>query len=84
MTTLKQIEAFHEFASEQVRKGETTWTLGELVDLWELQNLTADEFSENVAAIQEAIDDLQNGETGRPAMELVRELRGQLNLSRDK
>lgn len=81
MATQQQLESFHRFAAEQLRKGAGELSMGDLVDLWELKNLPADQFDENVAAIQASIDDMLAGEVGRDAVDVLRDLREQLNLS---
>jgi len=81
MATQQQLESFHRFASEQLQKGVQVLSMGDLVDLWELHNLPAEQMDENVAAIQASLNDMLAGETGRNAAEVLQELREQLNLS---
>lgn len=55
-------------------------TVDELYDQWRFENLGPDEVVENVAAIQASIDDMNRGETGRDAADVIRELRDELDL----
>lgn len=43
---------------------------------------TQEQFEENVAAIQGAIDDMNNGDSGRDADEVIAGARERLNLSK--
>jgi hypothetical protein len=54
--------------------------MDELYEEWRFENPTTEEFEENVAAIQASIDDMNRGEKGRDAGEIVRELRQKYNL----
>ncbi|MDP7018829.1 MAG: hypothetical protein QGG36_23715 [Pirellulaceae bacterium] len=54
--------------------------MDELYDQWRFENLGPDEVVENVAAIQASIDDMNRGETGRDAADVIRELRDELDL----
>ncbi|MBR9800429.1 hypothetical protein GYB59_01425 [bacterium] len=80
MATQEQLESFHQFASEQLRKGADALSLSDLLDLWETQNVSPEEYAENVAAIQASLDDLQAGESGRNAARIIQEVRSQLDL----
>jgi len=84
MATLEQIESFRQFADEYTHKEGNDLSLAELVDLWEEQNSPPEEHAENVAAIQAAIDDMNNGDKGRDASEVIQELRDELSLSADE
>ena len=79
-TTQDELESFYRFASEQLANGGTEKTIDELYDQWRLENLTPEDVAENVAAIQASIDDMNNGETGRNAREVIKELRSELDL----
>lgn len=81
MTTLEQIESFHQFAAEHVRNESGNHSLAELVDLWEMHNRPETEHEENRAAIQAAINDMHAGDNGRDADIVIEELRDQLSES---
>lgn len=80
MTTREQVESFYQFATDHLAKRAGEKSVDELFDQWRFENLTPEEVDENVAAIQAAIDDMQNGDTGRDASEIERELRNEFNL----
>jgi hypothetical protein len=84
MATQEQIESFYRFATAQLSKGSSEKSVDELYDQWRYENFTPDEVAENVAAIQASIDDMKNGETGRDAGEIIRELREELKLPADE
>jgi len=80
MATQEQIDSFHSFATEQLRTGGKDKTVDQLYDQWRFENPSPEEFEENVAAIQGAIDDMNNGDTGRDADEVIAEVRNRYNL----
>lgn len=84
MATQEQIDSFHRFATEQLRNGGRERTVDELYDQWRFENQSPEEFEENVAAIQGAIDDMNAGDTGRDADEVIAEVRSQYNLPASK
>ena len=66
MTTAEQdIDSFTQFARERLRGGGSDVSIDELFDLWRIENPSDDETSENVAAINAALDDFRNGDRGR-------------------
>ena len=80
MATQDQIDSFYRFAIAQITNGGSEKSVDELYDQWRYQNLTREEMAENVAAVQAAIDDMNNGDVGRDAAEVERELRAELAL----
>lgn len=56
-------------------------SLHELVDIWRMSNPTADEHAANVAAVREALKDMEAGDSGEPADQVLRELREELGLT---
>lgn len=80
MATQEQIDSFYRFAIEQLAAGGLDKSVDELYDQWRFENLSPDESLENVAAVQSAIEDMNNGDTGRSAGEVERELREELKL----
>ena len=75
MATQEQIDSFYDFATQQVSNGGAEMTMAELFDLWQVQNPTAEELAESAAAVKAALTDMENGDTGRPFDDFVRELR---------
>jgi hypothetical protein len=78
MPTKEQIDSFSRFAAEQLNRSGAALSMDELYDLWRRENPDPDAYAENVAAVKAAIQDYKAGDRGRPAGELSRELRGQL------
>jgi hypothetical protein len=70
MSTQDQINSFHQFALQQLSDGEEL-SIDELYDTWRTQNATP----EDLAAVQAAIDDMQNGDRGMPLEEHVGQMR---------
>jgi hypothetical protein len=75
--TKADLSAFHRFAEDRLANRGAE-SLQELVDLWELEHPTAELHAQNVAAVQAAIREMENGELGRSATKVVEELRTEL------
>lgn len=74
----EELQAFHRFAQDRINS-EAAETLHELVDSWEIANLSEEDTRENIAAIDAAVRDMQNGDAGRDAKKILGELRAELN-----
>ena len=70
----EQVESFYQFATTQLANGGSGRSIDELYDQWRFESVTPEEFTENVAAI----GDVNRGETGRDAQEIVDEMRREL------
>lgn len=75
--TKNDLDAFHRFAEAKLAS-RCAESLHELVDIWEIESPTPQLHADNVAAVRAAVDDMQNGDTGRPAQQVVEELRTEL------
>ena len=84
MSVKEQIESFYRFANEQIEADDFDKSSDDLYHEWRSIHQTSAEFRENVAAIQEALDGMRNGDKGRPAEALVAELRERLENSEDR
>lgn len=84
MATQDQIDNFYQFATQQISNGGAELTMAELFDLWHVQNPTAEELAESVAAVKAALADMENGDTGRPFDEFTREMRIRHNIPSDE
>lgn len=79
-TTARELESFTQFARGRLGSGDPEPSLDELFDLWRVENPCDTDYAENVAAVAAAIEDFRNGDRGRPAGELSRELREELDI----
>ncbi len=82
-----ELDRFHQFATERiasVRIGECAAdregvdSIYELLAEWELESLTDNQLQRNAQAIQKSIDDMEAGDLGRPARQLIAELRNKM------
>jgi hypothetical protein len=72
--TNDDLNAFHEFAlATLANRGAESRQ--ELIDIWDTQHPAPQRHSADVAAIRAAVRDMQSGDTGRPAENVVEELR---------
>ena len=79
MSIHEQVESFYRFATERLENGGADLSMDELCDEWRIKNPTPEEYAENVAAIQVAIDNLNKGAECRDAKEVIEEIRERLN-----
>jgi hypothetical protein len=75
--TIDDLHAFHRFAQARVASDGAD-SLHQLVDLWEIDHPMPEVHRNNVSAVQAAIRDMENGDAGRSAKDLIEELRIQL------
>ena len=75
--TSGDLNAFHDFAEVRLANRGAE-SLRELVDLWEIEHPTRELHAQDVAAVRAAIRDMGNGDTGRPAEMVLKELRAEL------
>lgn len=81
--TSDDLNSFHRFAVTTIASRGAE-SLQELVDLWELEHPAPQLLAENVAAIRAAIRDMENGDAGRPAGEVLDKMRAELASRRDR
>jgi hypothetical protein len=71
---------FRDFIDKKLNNGSNDLSPEEALDEWRETHPEADEAEDTVAAIQEALDDMANGDRGRSADELIAEIRSQYGL----
>jgi len=76
MSTAEQdIASFASFALQKLEAGQRDVTIDELFDQWRIENPSAEQYAQNVAAIQASINDINAGERGTVAGAHSAELR---------
>lgn len=73
-TSQEQLDSFHAFALGKLQNGGAEISLMQLVQLWRLENPTADEQAEVIAAIKQGQADIEAGNY-RPVEEFMDEMR---------
>ena len=64
-TDLKsELVGFHRFITDQLENGAATMSPEEALDTWRAQNPAPTDYVENVAAVREALADMEAGDTG--------------------
>lgn len=82
-TTQDDINGFAEFATEKLNNGGADLSLEQLVDLWRIENPSPEQVHEDILAVNAAIRDMENGDRGEPAENVIRELRHRHNIPTD-
>jgi hypothetical protein len=70
-----ELRDFHRFIGDKVSSGGSSQSPEEVLDEWRLLHPDLLARAEDIAAIQEAIDDLENGESGSPFADFDRSFR---------
>ena len=82
-TTQDDINGFAQFATEKLGSGGAELSLEELLDLWRVENPCPEQLHEDTLAVNAAIRDMENGDRGEPAEDVIRELRHRHNIPTD-
>jgi hypothetical protein len=81
--TKDDLNSFHTFAEAKITSVDAE-SLHELVDIWEMARATPELRAHDRAAIEAAIREMQNGDKGRPARQVIDELREELTAQRNQ
>jgi hypothetical protein len=77
-----ELHDFHRFVGEKVNNGGASLSPEAVLDEWRTLHPDPSAADDEIAAIQEAIDDMENGDTGIPFEEFDRDFRARHNLPR--
>lgn len=69
--TLSELKAFREFLDEQIERGRVQSSPEQVLELWRRQQ----DLHESVAAVREALAEMDAGDTGQPLDEFMKEFR---------
>ena len=78
--SLDDLRDFHRFVGEKVNNGGASLSPEEVLDEWRILHPGPEAVEEDIAAIQEAIDDMENGDTGISFAEFDLDFRARHNL----
>lgn len=78
---VNELQDFHRFVGEKVNLGESSLTPEAVLREWRQLNPDPTANEDDLAAIQEAIDDMDAGDRGIPLEEFDRDFRARHNLS---
>ena len=76
-----ELESFHRFLGEQLANGGSSLTPEECLEPWRAENPVGEELRASVQAIQEALADMEAGDTGQLLEPFLAEFRQRNNLS---
>jgi hypothetical protein len=77
---IDELRDFHRFLSEKLRNGHIEWSPEEAVDEWRRLHPNPQADDEELAAIQEALTDMANGDRGVPFEDFDRDFRKRQNV----
>jgi len=78
--SLSDLRDFHRFIADKLNNGGALLSPEDVLDEWRIQHPGPETVDEDVAAIEEAIDDMENGDTGVAFEEFDRDFRARRNL----
>lgn len=70
----REIDQFHQFASEELKRGNTQDSIDDLFDRWRLANAAEGQSRDDLHAVRAALRDMHSGDTGREVDVVLREL----------
>ena len=73
-TTESELRDFHRFLGGMLKNGSAHLSPEEALEEWREQHPEGVEFEDDTEAIQEAVDDMLNGDHGRPYQEVMADL----------
>ena len=76
-----ELDAFGRFIVEQIDQGRSDLSPEECLELWRAEHPSPEELNESTAVLKQAIADMEAGDRGRPAREVIDDLRRKHNLS---
>jgi hypothetical protein len=75
-----ELRSFGEYVINLVESGNAQISPEDAVLRWRKQNLSPEEFDEEVAAIREALDDMEAGDRGTPWQQVLGEINAEFGL----
>ena len=70
-----ELRDFHGFVTEKLEHGGVGLSPEEALDQWRADHPDPEDLAESVAAVRQALSDMAAGDVGRPADEVIAELR---------
>ena len=80
MGTQEQVDDFHRFATERLRKSSSELSIDELYEQWRLENPSSEQQANDLAAVYASLEDFKQGERGRRTGETTQRLREELRV----
>jgi hypothetical protein len=74
------LASFHQFIGQRLKEGDDNLSPEEALDIWRSEHPLPGDFEETVAALREALEDLEAGDLGQPFEEFDREFRARHNI----
>ena len=82
-TSTQVLQSFQQFAAARIQNGGAMLELDDLLDEWKHQNPDPKQLQEDVLAVKAALRAMESGDMGRPAEEVVREIRTKYKLAKE-
>jgi hypothetical protein len=76
----QELRFFKDFVSEKLESGDAGLTPEEALDQWRSMNPDPEDLQQSVAAVRKALIDMENGDRGRPADDVLSDLRKRYQL----
>jgi hypothetical protein len=73
--TSSELERLHEFILEKLADGASQLSPEDALDQWRAENPSFEELAESAEAVKRALADMEAGDAGRPANEVIADLR---------
>lgn len=78
---INELQAFHQFLTDQLAIAKAPLTPEQCLEMWRDQYTSDDELQQSTEAVKKAITDMEAGDTGRAARDVLEEARQRHNLT---
>ena len=82
-TSTQELHSFHKYAAARIQNGGAKLELDELLDEWKHQNPDPQQLQEDALAVKASLRDIEGGETGVPADDVIADIRAKYKLTSD-
>jgi hypothetical protein len=74
-TSIGDLARFHQFIGQRLKQGDDKLSPEEALDIWRSEHPLSEDYEETVAALREALEEMDAGVPGIPAEQFFREFR---------
>ncbi|HQX50764.1 MAG TPA: hypothetical protein PLR25_12700 [Planctomycetaceae bacterium] len=80
-TSTQELQRFQEYAAARIQNNGAKLDLEDLLDEWKHQDQAREKLHEDILAVKASLRDMESGETGTPAEDVIREFKTKYDLA---
>jgi len=82
-TSTQELQSFQTYAAARIQNGGAKLELDDLLDEWKHQNSNPLQLQDDALAVKASLRDIERGETGVPAEDVIADIRAKYKLTSD-